>query len=124
DVVADERDGGVGLDAGVVGGLVACGEPQLAVRGGVVRCARLARVGGAGAAELTERWRDPGTVLITGGTGTLGGLVARHLVAEHGVEHLLLAGRRGADAPGMAELVAELEAAGASVTVAACDVAD
>ncbi|WP_411762024.1 type I polyketide synthase [Streptomyces iranensis] len=124
DVVADERDGGVGLDAGVVGGLVACGEPQLAVRGDVVRRARLTRVSGAGAAELTERWQGPGTVLVTGGTGTLGGLVARHLVAEHGVGHLLLAGRRGPDAPGVAELVAELEAAGASVTVAACDVAD
>ncbi|MBB4781042.1 acyl transferase domain-containing protein/acyl carrier protein [Streptomyces rapamycinicus] len=124
DVVAGERGGGVGLDAGVVGGLVACGEPQLAVRGDVVRCARLARVSGAAAVERVGRWQGPGTVLITGGTGTLGGLVARHLVAEHRVEHLLLAGRRGPDAPGMAELVAELEGAGASVTVAACDVAD
>ncbi|MEU1073475.1 SDR family NAD(P)-dependent oxidoreductase [Streptomyces sp. NPDC005878] len=68
---------------------------------------------------------DPdGTVLITGGTGTLGGLVARHLVAEHGVRRLLLTGRRGADTPGAAELVAELTGAGAEVTVAACDVAD
>ncbi|WP_208929201.1 type I polyketide synthase, partial [Streptomyces rapamycinicus] len=86
--------------------------------------ARLARVSGAAAVERVGRWQGPGTVLITGGTGTLGGLVARHLVAEHRVEHLLLAGRRGPDAPGMAELVAELEGAGASVTVAACDVAD
>ncbi|TPQ23052.1 zinc-binding dehydrogenase, partial [Streptomyces sporangiiformans] len=39
---------------------------------------------------------DPeGTVLITGGTGTLGGELARHLVAEQGVRHLLLTSRRG-----------------------------
>jgi acyl transferase domain-containing protein/D-arabinose 1-dehydrogenase-like Zn-dependent alcohol dehydrogenase len=65
-----------------------------------------------------------GTVLITGGTGALGGLVARHLVTEHGVRHLLLAGRRGAAAPGAPGLAAELTGLGASVTVAACDVAD
>ncbi|MFD4924559.1 SDR family NAD(P)-dependent oxidoreductase [Streptomyces goshikiensis] len=68
---------------------------------------------------------DPhGTVLITGGTGNLGGTLARHLVTEHGVRHLLLAGRRGAEAEGAAELVRELNGLGASVTVAACDVAD
>jgi NAD(P)-dependent dehydrogenase (short-subunit alcohol dehydrogenase family) len=63
-------------------------------------------------------------VLVTGGTGALGKLVARHLVAEHGVRHLLLASRRGETAPGAAELVAELAAAGASVRVAAVDTAD
>ncbi|MFI6345284.1 type I polyketide synthase [Streptomyces sp. NPDC050560] len=68
---------------------------------------------------------DPeGTVLITGGTGGLAALLARHLVAEHGVRHLVLAGRRGQDAPGAAELGAELAAAGAEVTLAACDVTD
>ena len=52
---------------------------------------------------------DPaGTVLITGGTGGLGGLVARHLAERHGARHLLLASRRGPDAPGVAELVAAL----------------
>ena len=64
------------------------------------------------------------TVLVTGGTGTLGGLAARHLVAEHGVRDLLLVSRRGADAPGAAELTAELAESGASVQVAACDLAD
>ncbi|WP_433733313.1 type I polyketide synthase [Nocardia sp. CA-129566] len=68
---------------------------------------------------------DPnGTVLITGGTGTLGGLLARHLVAEHGVRHLVLTSRRGVEAPGAGELVAELETAGAEVVVEACDTAD
>ncbi|WP_308114181.1 type I polyketide synthase [Streptomyces brasiliscabiei] len=68
---------------------------------------------------------DPnGTVLITGGTGALGGLVARRLVAKHGVRRLLLLGRRGAAAEGADALCAELVAAGAEVTVAACDGAD
>ncbi|MZG12938.1 SDR family NAD(P)-dependent oxidoreductase, partial [Streptomyces sp. SID5914] len=58
------------------------------------------------------------------GTGGLGALVARHLVAEHGVRGLVLAGRRGAEAPGATELAAELRAAGASVELAACDTGD
>jgi NAD(P)-dependent dehydrogenase (short-subunit alcohol dehydrogenase family)/acyl carrier protein len=63
-------------------------------------------------------------VLVTGGTGGLGALVARRLAEHHGVRHLLLTSRRGPDAPGAAELVSELEALGAAVTVAACDVTD
>ncbi|MET8976362.1 SDR family NAD(P)-dependent oxidoreductase [Streptomyces sp. NPDC004539] len=71
------------------------------------------------------RTLDPeGTVLITGATGTLGRLVARHLVAEHGMRRLLLVGRRGAAAEGMPELAAELGESGACVSVVACDVAD
>ncbi|MFC6084323.1 SDR family NAD(P)-dependent oxidoreductase, partial [Sphaerisporangium aureirubrum] len=65
-----------------------------------------------------------GTVLITGGTGVLGALLARHLVVRHGVRHLLLTGRQGPDAPGAGELRDELTGLGARVTVAACDVAD
>ncbi|WP_223660301.1 type I polyketide synthase [Streptomyces angustmyceticus] len=65
-----------------------------------------------------------GTVLVTGGTGGLGALVARHLVAEHGVRRLLLASRRGAKAPGVDALREELAALGAEVEVAACDTAD
>ncbi|MEV6932735.1 beta-ketoacyl synthase N-terminal-like domain-containing protein [Dactylosporangium sp. NPDC051485] len=57
---------------------------------------------------------DPdGTVLITGGTGVLGTLLARHLVAHHGMRHVLLASRSGGTAP-----------MGPEITVAACDVAD
>ncbi|MGY5137618.1 SDR family NAD(P)-dependent oxidoreductase, partial [Streptomyces nigrescens] len=68
---------------------------------------------------------DPeGTVLVTGGTGGLGALVARHLVTEHGVRHLVLSSRRGPQAPGAAALRDELAALGAEVTVAACDTAD
>ncbi|APE34784.1 hypothetical protein BOX37_13450 [Nocardia mangyaensis] len=69
--------------------------------------------------------RDPaGTALITGGTGTIGGLLAKHLVTEHGVRHLLLTSRSGSCAPGATELVRELSDLGAQVTVAACDTAD
>ncbi|WP_159928422.1 MULTISPECIES: SDR family NAD(P)-dependent oxidoreductase, partial [Nocardia] len=65
-----------------------------------------------------------GTVLITGGTGGLGALAARHLVTEYGVRRLILTSRRGRDAPGAEELSAELVALGAHVDVVACDAAD
>uniref|UniRef100_UPI002481273B SDR family NAD(P)-dependent oxidoreductase n=1 Tax=Streptomyces sp. HYC2 TaxID=2955207 RepID=UPI002481273B len=68
---------------------------------------------------------DPeGTVLVTGGTGGLASELARHLVAEHGVKHLLLTSRRGLDAPGAPDLVQALADLGAEARVAACDVAD
>ncbi|MEU4906040.1 SDR family NAD(P)-dependent oxidoreductase [Streptomyces sp. NPDC022067] len=106
-----------------VAAALATGEPQVAVRDGVVRAPRLARA--AVAAEREAPAFDPdGTVLITGATGTLGGLFARHLVAEHGVRRLLLVGRRGERAPGAAELTAELAESGAEARWAACDVAD
>ncbi|PJN14060.1 beta-ketoacyl synthase [Streptomyces sp. CB02120-2] len=62
--------------------------------------------------------------MVTGAGGGLAGLLARHLVTEHGVRHLLLTGRRGADTDTAAELTAQLGALGAEVTWAACDVAD
>ncbi|MCQ6249596.1 type I polyketide synthase [Streptomyces malaysiensis] len=65
-----------------------------------------------------------GTVLVTGGTGALGAVVARHLVAVHGVRSVVLASRNGLEAPGAAELEAELVKAGARVRIVACDVAD
>ncbi|MEV6196136.1 type I polyketide synthase [Streptomyces sp. NPDC051920] len=65
-----------------------------------------------------------GTVLVTGGTGGVGSLLARHLVTEHGVRSLLLASRSGPAADGAAALAAELQDAGAAVRVAAVDIAD
>ncbi|MFI6825039.1 type I polyketide synthase [Micromonospora sp. NPDC050187] len=97
------------------------GEDQLAVDGATILVRRLVRApGGAAAPEETDH---AGTTLVTGGTGALGAEVARWL-ASQGAEHLLLASRRGPDAPGVADLVRELTDAGARVTVAACDVAD
>ncbi|MEV7990334.1 type I polyketide synthase, partial [Micromonospora sp. NPDC085948] len=69
-------------------------------------------------------WNASGTVLITGGTGTLGALIARHLITTHGVRHLLLISRRGPHAEGAAALQAELTHLGAHVQVTACDAAD
>ncbi|WP_404820797.1 type I polyketide synthase [Streptomyces malaysiensis] len=68
-------------------------------------------------------WKPTGTTVVTGGTGRLGAQVARWL-ARNGAGHLVLASRRGADAPGAVELEAELTALGAEVTLAACDVTD
>ncbi|MEU9968285.1 type I polyketide synthase [Streptomyces malaysiensis] len=103
---------------------LAAGEEQLAVRAGVVRIPRLARVPVAEEAGMAADFGAAGTVLVTGASGSLGGLVARHLVAERGVRHLLLVSRRGERAPGAAELAAELTGLGAEVVWAACDVAD
>ncbi len=101
-------------------------EPQLAVRAGAVFVPRLTRacaaVNGEADGESVSALNPQGTVLITGGTGTLGALLARHLVSEHDVRNLLLASRRGEDAQGASELQAELESLGASVRIAACDV--
>jgi acyl transferase domain-containing protein/acyl carrier protein len=128
----DGRDSSWAMLGHAVAGATAEDESQLAVREGdvlVPRLGRIARVeplardgdatdGDAPALEL------PGTVLITGGTGDLGALLARHLVAAHGVRSLLLTSRRGLEAPGAAELQRELEALGAMVHIAACDVSD
>ncbi|MEV7547678.1 type I polyketide synthase, partial [Streptomyces sp. NPDC089915] len=95
------------------------GEDQLAVRAAGVLGRRLVRTTGAPA----EGWRPRGTVLVTGGTGALGARFARWLAAN-GAARLLLTSRRGPEAPGAAELRAELEALGVPTTVAACDTAD
>ncbi|WP_425445796.1 type I polyketide synthase [Umezawaea tangerina] len=98
------------------------GAPQLALRDGDARAPRLARVAAAVGAPPAL---DPtGTVLITGATGALGGLVAKHLVTRYDVTNLLLVSRRGADAPGTEELATELAGLGAAATFAACDVSD
>ncbi|MEU1056971.1 SDR family NAD(P)-dependent oxidoreductase, partial [Streptomyces sp. NPDC005876] len=124
---------------------VATGEPQFALAAGRATVPRLVRaapagavrplghygtIGSAGAldpdgtADAVPALDPDGTVLITGGTGTLGRLLARHLVAEHGVRHLLLVSRRGGAADGVPELERDLGALGATVRTVACDVTD
>ncbi|WP_338047488.1 type I polyketide synthase [Nocardiopsis gilva] len=116
--------------AAVPGALaVTVNESEIAVRAGEVRVPRLARVpvvadADADASAFANAETADGTVLITGGTGGLGALVAEHLVTAHGVRHLLLTSRRGLEAPGATELVERLTGLGAEVTVAACDVSD
>ncbi|WP_158854678.1 type I polyketide synthase, partial [Saccharothrix deserti] len=97
----------------------ATGEPQVVIRDGKASAPRLT-------------WSEPtdttaaqwDTVLITGGTGALGGALARHLVRVHGTRRLVLVSRSGLDASGASGLREELVAAGAVVDVVACDVAD
>ncbi|WP_455433118.1 type I polyketide synthase [Streptomyces ossamyceticus] len=96
-------------------------ETQIAVRGGELWVPRLVP---AETPPLDPPAPAHCTVLVTGGTGELGGLVARRLAAGHGVRDLLLVSRRGADAPGAEALAADLERDGARVTFAACDVSD
>ncbi|WP_374201987.1 type I polyketide synthase, partial [Actinokineospora sp. PR83] len=95
------------------------GEDQLALRPGSLLGRRITRA----AVPEGEGWRPRGTVLVTGGTGGLGAQTARWL-ATAGAEHLVLLSRRGLDAPGAAELAAELSATGVRVDVIACDVTD
>ncbi|MGA5699001.1 type I polyketide synthase [Peterkaempfera bronchialis] len=95
-------------------------EDQVAIRPSGVFARRLVRAQGG---ETGQEWRARGTVLVTGGTGALGARVARW-VAGRGAEHVVLTSRRGPEAPGAAELEAELRALGAKVTIAACDAAD
>jgi NAD(P)-dependent dehydrogenase (short-subunit alcohol dehydrogenase family) len=102
------------------------GEDQVAVRASglyVRRLVRASRRPADGARGDGAAFRPRGTVLVTGGTGAVGGHVARWL-ARSGAQHLVLASRRGADGPGARELVAELAELGVPTTVAACDVAD
>ncbi|WP_018653756.1 type I polyketide synthase [Actinomadura flavalba] len=117
-VLADvDETGGRVLAAAVEGG-----EPEVAVRAGRVLAPRLTRAAPGAARPVLD---PEGTVLITGATGALGALFARHLVTAHGARRLLLLSRRGPDAPGAADLAAELTGLGADdVTVRACDTAD
>ncbi|MFM9615081.1 SDR family NAD(P)-dependent oxidoreductase [Streptomyces niveiscabiei] len=100
-----------------IGDAVGAGEPHVRIGAGRLLRPELVRVA-PGRGERPSL--ASGTVLVTGGTGTLGALLARHLVSEYGVRSLLLTSRSG----GGEALAEELRGLGASVTVAACDVAD
>ncbi|MEV6004947.1 type I polyketide synthase, partial [Streptomyces griseomycini] len=97
------------------------GEDQIALRGDQVLARRLAPAPLNDA--YTEGWSPRGTVLVTGGTGALGGHVARW-AAAHGADHVVLVSRRGRAAQGAEELETELAGLGARATFAACDMAD
>ncbi|MFC9355620.1 SDR family NAD(P)-dependent oxidoreductase [Rhodococcus sp. NPDC057014] len=121
DAAAGERS-----DPALLSMALACNEPQLAVRDGVLLAPMLAAVTPATAApdEGPATFGSDGTVLITGGTGTIGRLIARHLVAQHGVRRVVLTGRRALDAEAADELRAEFAESGTEVDAVACDVAD
>ncbi|MEU5980610.1 type I polyketide synthase, partial [Streptomyces sp. NPDC047315] len=101
----------------------AAGETECALRNGRLTVPRLTEA--PVAPDAAPPALDPeGTVLITGGTGALGRLTARHLVTRHGARHLLLASRRGETAEGSAETTAELTGLGARVRTVCCDTTD
>ncbi|WP_318842922.1 SDR family NAD(P)-dependent oxidoreductase [Myceligenerans pegani] len=118
-VLVDLDDAGP-ADETLLSAVVASGAPEVSVRGGRIWTPRLVRK----EAGDTPGAVPDGIVLVTGGAGALGSLVARHLVREHGVRRLVLAGRRGPDTPGVEALAEELRGLGAEVSVAACDVGD
>jgi pimaricinolide synthase PimS1 len=103
-------------------GALASDEPELALRAGSLYAPRLGRVP-ARPETLPQGSTDrDGTVLITGGTGGLGALLARHLAIDRGARRLLLVSRSGPQAEGAAQLEAELRERGCDVQIAACDV--
>ncbi|MFD9371358.1 SDR family NAD(P)-dependent oxidoreductase, partial [Streptomyces sp. NPDC060020] len=98
-------------------------DTQLTLRNGQLHTPRLENT--PTTTDNAPKPLDPeGTILITGGTGGLGHILARHLVTHHGAKHLLLTSRTGPNAPGATELAAELTAAGAHITITACDTAN
>ncbi|MEV0259673.1 type I polyketide synthase, partial [Streptomyces sp. NPDC050732] len=121
-----------GTDRAAVARALAAGEPQLALRAGEPMAPRLARAAsgsgsgpGVGAGPGADVTLDPdGTVLIAGGTGMMGGLVAEHLVRAWSVRHLLLVSRQGPDAPDARDLADRLTGLGATVRIAAADLTD
>ncbi|MFF9703510.1 SDR family NAD(P)-dependent oxidoreductase [Streptomyces griseofuscus] len=65
-----------------------------------------------------------GTVVITGGTGTIGRALARHLVTRKSVRSVALLSRSGRQARGITAVISDLERLGASVRVFEADVTD
>jgi acyl transferase domain-containing protein/D-arabinose 1-dehydrogenase-like Zn-dependent alcohol dehydrogenase/acyl carrier protein len=119
-----DTDGGA-LSSAALSAALTSGESELALRHGALLTPRLRPFHADGTlAPLDDEAPTAGTVLITGGTTGLGALLARWLSERHGVRHLLLVSRRGAEAPGAGELVADLRELGCEAEVAACDVSD
>ncbi|WP_157251723.1 type I polyketide synthase [Nonomuraea typhae] len=114
--------------------VLGAGEPEVRFTDGKILVPRLARrAAEAATASASGNASTPypdastwmnGTVLVTGGTGGLGSLIARHVVDKHGVRDLVLVSRRGPEAPGADVLAAGLREKGARVRVVACDVSD
>ncbi|MBT2427498.1 SDR family NAD(P)-dependent oxidoreductase, partial [Streptomyces sp. ISL-112] len=118
----DDRTG-TAFAAALAGGERPDGEDQIAVRATGVHGRRLARPTATAANPAGDVWRPTGTVLVTGGTGTMGGLIARRLARE-GARHLVLTARHASDLDGAVTLEAELHRLGAGTTLALCDVSD
>ncbi|MGX1135596.1 acyl transferase domain-containing protein/acyl-CoA synthetase (AMP-forming)/AMP-acid ligase II/acyl carrier protein [Streptomyces glaucescens] len=112
-VLADQR--GTPAAEKELAAVLRSGEPQVALHAGTVLVPRLAPADPP--AEAPPALDAEGTVLVTGGTGALGASLVRHLVADHGVRHLLLTNRSGRTPDWVADVPAE-------VRVSACDMGD
>ncbi|WP_206505724.1 type I polyketide synthase [Streptomyces chrestomyceticus] len=125
-VLADLPADGSADDTAALPAALATGEPEVAVRQQSGYARRMVRptVTDRTAPAPASAEAHPGTVLVTGGTGTLGGVVARHLAATGRAGETLLLSRSGPAAPGAAALAARIAAHGADVRVIACDAAD
>ncbi|MFH9871469.1 type I polyketide synthase [Streptomyces lydicus] len=110
--------GGVAASLRVLGAVVACGEPQVAVRGGVLWVPRVVRARVPAVGAQGGVWGE-GAVLVTGASGVLAGVVVRHLVSACGVRRVVLVSRSAAE-----QLAVEVRELGADAVVVACDVAD
>ncbi|MFD0661024.1 beta-ketoacyl reductase [Thermocatellispora tengchongensis] len=103
---------------------VVSGEAQIAVRAGRLLVPRLVPATVDAKAPDGANADRRGTLLVTGASGALGRLVARRLVGAGRAERVELLSRRGAQAPGLGALAAELAGLGATAHVTACDAAD
>jgi NADP-dependent 3-hydroxy acid dehydrogenase YdfG/acyl carrier protein len=102
---------------------LASAEPEVALRDGMLLARRLTRLPATSPRDQAAP-RTSGTILITGGTGSLGALTARHLAATGRARQVILASRSGPAAPATAKAAAQVAVAGAAVQVTACDAAD
>ncbi len=109
------------VNAGLLADAVATGEPELTIADGEIQVPRLTRI-----TDLDPSGESAfvGPVLITGGTGGLGALVARHLAVRHGIREFVLLSRRGPQAPEAGRIQEELAQLGATAAIVACDAAD
>ncbi|MGW7097779.1 beta-ketoacyl reductase, partial [Streptomyces sp. NPDC054874] len=85
-------------------------EPQLTIRNGKTHAPRLTKT----PTPQPITWDPDDTVLITGGTGTLGTILARHLIETHNIRNLILVSRRGQTPHTLTDL-------NANITTTACD---
>jgi len=128
-IVLLDLDAPESFDQGLLSAAMTSGEAQIAVRAGRLLIPRLVPSSAPAAVEAVtpDTANDVdrrGTVLITGASGALGALVARCLVAAGRADRIELLSRRGALAPGLGALAADIAGLGATVHVTACDAAD
>ncbi|WP_430792078.1 type I polyketide synthase, partial [Actinoplanes sp. G11-F43] len=111
-----------GFDGAALVSVLADGiEDQVALRPEGVFLRRLVRAETRRA--VPREWSPRGTVLLTGGTGSIGVSVGRWL-AERDAQRVVLTSRSGPSAPNVATLAASVAEAGTGVEVISCDLGE